>query len=174
MPFDHDYDWQRKFIPEIKRVCVDLLVGEAPIEEDMRRNTDMIVLRLEPVRVACRVRRSIGENGVNYLQKYPDDFTIRAERPSGVQTELQKVLSGWGDYMFYGFAAADSTSLAAWMLGDLSVFRLWHHHELALGHQPSRMLPNRDGTKFCAYNIKDLPDKFIVDQRVAARAGVPA
>lgn len=96
MQFDDDFDWQRGFIPEIKRVCANYLIGEAPTEEDMQHNTDMIVLRLEPVRVACRVRRSVGKNGVDYLARYPDEFTIRYVRPSGVDTEMQKMLSGWG------------------------------------------------------------------------------
>lgn len=163
MSFDHDFDWQRALIPEIKRVCANYLIGEAPIQEDMERNTDLIVLRLDPVRVACRLRR------FDYLARYPDEFTIRSGRPSGVQTELQKLLSGWGDYLFYGFASADGTSLAAWMLGDLSVFRLWHHRQLLAGKRPWQNQNNGDGSStFCAYTVADLPPSFVVSRvRVA-------
>lgn len=163
MSFDHDFDWQRALIPEIKRVCANYLIGEAPEQEDMERNTDLIVLRLDPIRVACRLRR------FDYLARYPDEFTIRAGRPSGVQTELQKMLSGWGDYLFYGFASADGTTLASWLLGDLSVFRLWHHQQLATGNQPWKNQNNGDGSStFCAYNAAALPPEFIVSRVRAA------
>lgn len=162
MPFDDDFDWQRKLLPEVIRVCAAHFVGEAPKEEDMRHNTDLIVLKLDPIRVACRLRTH------NYLTRYPNEFTIRASRPSGAQTELAKVLSGWGDYIFYGFAAADKKSLAAWFLGDLKVFRLWHHQQLAKGRQPSVMQSNPDGSsKFCAYQIGDLPPEFVIDRELA-------
>lgn len=164
MPFDRDFDWQRALIPAIKRVCANYLIGEAPIQEDMERNTDLIVLRLDPVRVACRLRR------YDYLGRYPDEFTIRAGRPSGVQTELQKVLSGWGDYIFYGFATADGAALAAWLLGDLSVFRLWHHRQLLDGKRPWKTQSNGDGSStFCAYRITDLPPEFVVSRTGAYR-----
>lgn len=171
MPYDDDMDWQRQFIPEIKQVCANYLIGEAPEEEDQQRNTDLVVLKLDPVRVACRTRRSVGKNGVNYLERYPDEFTIRAGRPSGVQTELQKVLSGWGDYIFYGFAAADESCLAAWFLGDLKVFRLWHHqHLLDHGRAPGASQNNPDGSSsFQAYKLTDLPTSFIVARRQASR-----
>ena len=161
MPFDHDFDWQRGLIPRIKQVCANYLIGEAPVEEDMKRNTDLIVLKLEPVRVACRLRR------FDYLSRYGGEFTIRASRPSGAQTELAKVLSGWGDFIFYGFTTADGADLAAWVLGDLSVFRLWHHRQLAVGRQPSITKNNRDGSSdFCAYRIGDLPDEFVRARKV--------
>lgn len=161
MPFDSDFAWQRTLIPDIKRVCADYLIGEAPEEEDRERNTDLIVLLLKPVRVACRLR-SFG-----YLQRYPNDFTIRSRRYSGARTELQKVLTGWGDYIFYGFATSDKTKLAAWLLGDLSVFRLWHHQELAARRTPGTEQPNPDGGSFFrAYDISELPGSFIVHRQL--------
>lgn len=165
MPFDRDFDWQRALIPQIKRVCANYLIGEAPVQEDMERNTDLIVLRLDPIRVACRLRR------YDYLLRrgaqgpYADQFTIRSGRPSGVRTELQKVLSGWGDYLFYGFASSDGGELAAWVLGDLSVFRLWHHQELARRKRPWTNETNGDGSStFCAYRLCDLPPEFVVSR----------
>lgn len=154
--FDKDFDWQRGLIPDIKRVLANYLIAEAPADEDMRHNTDLIVLKLDTIRVACRVRT----NG--YLQRYPDEFTIRASRPSGAETELSKMLAGWGDYIFYGFASPDGTQLAAWMLGDLKVFRLWHSRELWAGRKPGKPQRNGDGSSsFHAYRISDLPDEFV-------------
>ncbi|MDN5854342.1 MAG: hypothetical protein L0K86_16110 [Actinomycetia bacterium] len=164
MPFDDDFDWQRGLIPQIKRVCANYLIGEAPVQEDMERNTDLIVLRLDPVRVACRLRRH------DYLRRYPDEFTIRAGRPSGVQTELQKVLSGWGDYIFYGFASQDGTTLAAWLLGDLNVFRLWHHQQAYARVRPWTSQTNGDGSStFHAYSVTSLPDRFVISRARAVK-----
>jgi hypothetical protein len=158
--FEHDFDWQRGLIPEIKRILANYLICEAPPAEDMQRNTDLIVLKLDTVRVACRLRR------YDYLAQYGDQFTIRTSRPSGVQTELSKMLAGWGDYIFYGFASPDGAELAAWVLGDLSVFRLWHHRELWDGRQPGEARKNGDGSSgFRAYRIADLPEQFVVSRK---------
>ena len=155
-----DFDWQRGLIPEVKRVLANYLIGEAPAEEDMERNTDLIVIRLDPVRVACRLRR------FEYASRYPDQFTIREGRPSGAQTELAKVLSGWGDYIFYGFANRDASALAGWMLGSLTAFRLWHARETWAGRRPGLQKPNQDGSStFRAYNIGDLPGDFLVARK---------
>lgn len=158
MSFESDFSWQRKFIPEIKRVLGEHLIGEAPAEEDMEHNTDLVVLRLEAVRVACRIRRN------DKIAKYGSQFTIRTSRPSGRQTELAKVLSGWGDYIFYGFGSATDDFLCRWLLGDLKVFRLWHANELARTKQkPGIAKSNHDGSSdFAAYEIANLPADFMV------------
>jgi hypothetical protein len=157
--YERDFDWQRGLIPEIKRILANYLIAEAPAAEDMQHNTDLIVLRLDTVRVACRIRR------YEYLATYGDQFTIRASRPSGADTELAKVLSGWGDYLFYGFASADAAEFAAWMLGDLSTFRLWHHRQLYKRRDPGEVRRNGDGSSnFVAYRIDDLPDEFVVSR----------
>jgi hypothetical protein len=165
--FDHDFDWQRAQLPEVKRILANYLITEAPAEEDTQRNTDLIVLKLDTVRVACRLRR------YDYLVRYSDEFTIRTSRPSGATTELAKMLSGWGDYIFYGFTNQDASALAAWLLGDLKVFRVWHHRELWNGNRPGQGQQNGDGSSgFRAYRIGDLPPEFVVarktEKRVAA------
>jgi hypothetical protein len=164
MSFDRDFGWQRRFIPRIKQVLAEHLVVEAPFEEDARHNTDLIVLKLDTVRVACRLRRS------EYAQQYAGEFTIRTSRPSGAETELAKVLSGWGDYIFYGFAnPSGPPDLTKWILGDLNVFRLWHHRTLSTmpsGRFPGTQKRNFDGSsEFRAYRIDDLPQSFLRDRQ---------
>lgn len=168
MSFSRDFDKQRALIPHVKQVLANYLIVEAPFEEDARHNTDLIVLRLDTIRVACRLR------DFGYLAKYGDEFTVRARRPSGVDTELHKILQGWGDFIFYGFASPDWSGLAAWMLGDLQVFRLWHHHTLARlpeGKVPGTLRANGDGSsQFCAYRISDLPPEFVKARKSMPRA----
>lgn len=155
----NDKDWSDRFLPEIKRILGEHLIGEPPQEEDALRNTDLIVLRMEAVRIGCRVRHH------EYLNKYPNEFTIRAKRPSGNKTELSKIIEGWGQYFFYAFANADESQLAAWLLGDLNVFRLWFSRYLAknAGRSPGLHQNNPDNSSsFRAFSISTLPDDFIV------------
>ena len=93
-----DKRWSDRFLPEIKRILGEHLISEPPIEEDAERNTDLMVLRLDAVRIGCRVRK------YEYLKQYGDEFTIRAGRPTGAKTELTKIIEGWGNYFFYGFS----------------------------------------------------------------------
>lgn len=157
------YGWQRQFMPQVKRILGEQLIAEAPFEEDAERNTDLIVLRLEAVRIACRLREH------RYLARYHNEFTIRATRPSGVDTELAKVISGWGQYIFYGFVGPSGHTVAAWLLGDLNVFRLWHGRYLASRQRaPGQEQPNGDGSStFRSYRIADLPDEFVVARQMA-------
>lgn len=160
-----DYEWGRQFLPEVRAILGSYLIAEAPFNEDAQRATDLIVLRLEAVRIAVRIRR--GEHEV----LYGDEFTLRASRPSGAETELAKVIAGWGDYMFYGFGHGDGR-LGAWVLGDLRVFRLWHASRmvrLPANQFPGKAIPNRDGSSvFHAFQINELPASFTV-ARVRSR-----
>ena len=112
MTWQEQKRWSDAYLPEIKQVLGLYLIGEAPREEDEERNTDLIVLRLDAVRIACRVRKH------EYALRYPDEFTIRAGLPSGMKTELTKIVEGWGNYFLYGFATADESALCAWTLAD--------------------------------------------------------
>jgi hypothetical protein len=152
-----DYDWQRPLLSRVKQVIAEKLIVEGDFEEDARHNTDLIVLTVEAKRIAVRLRR------YEYATRYGGEFTIRSSRPSGAQTELAKVISGWGDYIFYGFAHPDDPfNLARWMLGNLKVFRLWHSTELANGRRPWTNQKNGDGSSgFHAYKISDLPSEFV-------------
>jgi hypothetical protein len=154
-----DFKWQQRFIPELKRICGEHLIGEAPYEEDAEHNTDLVVLKLEPVRIACRVRT------YQYYERYPDEFTIRSDRPSGNKTELAKIVEGWGDYILYGFCTEDESRLTAWTLGNLDVFRLWFNQYIVKhkGRLPGIVQNNHDGSSsFRAFRINELPSGFVV------------
>lgn len=153
-----EYEWTRPILPRIKQIAANYLVSEAPAAEDMRHNTDLIVLTLAPKRIAVRIRRA------EYADRYGDEFTLRASRPSGTETELSKIISGWGDYLFYGFAdPADPLALSRWLLGDLAVFRLWHATALGYRARPWRDRANGDrSSAFRAYRVADLPPEFVI------------
>lgn len=160
MAFESDFDWQRGYLTAVKQIIGGYLIGEAPLEEDMTRNTDLIVLKLDAVRIACRIRRH------DYLANYGDEFTIRSSRPNGTMTELAKMISGWGQYLFYGFAEEAGPHLEAWLLADLNVFRLHHMRELSCGRMPGIEKPNQDGSSnFRAYRIAEFPPEFVVARK---------
>lgn len=155
--------WSDKFLPEIRKIVGEFLIDEPPVNEDELRNTDLMVLGMEAVRVACRVRTH-----VKYLE-YPNDFTIRAWVDSGNKTELTKILEGWGDYLFYGFADESNEKLIHWKIIDLKVFRLWFVRCLLrnAGEPPGELAPNIDGkSKLRAFSVLDVP-KVVVKEWTA-------
>ena len=154
-----DKAWSDKYLPNIKRILGEHLIGAAPLEEDQERNTDLIVLRMDAVRIGCRIRRE------TYAKRYGNEFTIRIARPSGMKTELAKIIEGWGDYFFYGFACNSADYLIGWLLGDLKVFRLWFMRKMSDdgGNYPGIKQKNKDGSSdFLAFNVNDMPKGFLV------------
>lgn len=155
-----DKRWSDRFISEIGLICGKFLITAAPEVEDKHYNTDLMVLSMSDVRIACRIRRH------RYAAKYGDEFTIRASRPSGTSTELEKLLDGFGNFFFYGFANKSETTLAAWALCDLSVFRRWHRDRASAGPRDRRFIPNGDGSSlFAAFRFDELPPEFVIARR---------
>jgi hypothetical protein len=158
--WQRDKRWSDRFLPEIKRILGEHLIGEPPVEEDQERNTDLMVLKMAAVRVGCRVRKH------SYLASYGNEFTVRSGRPSGIKTELTKVIEGWGDYFFYGFADQEAAILARWSLCDLKVFRVWFTRQLVKsekGQIPGFSKKNTDGSSdFRAFCFDDFPPEFII------------
>lgn len=153
-----DKRWSDQFIPQIREIVARHLILDAPLEEDQQHNTDLIVLRSSAMRIACRVRRA------QYADRYGDEFTIRTRRLYGTKTELAKILEGWGDALFYGFAG--DTDICRWLLGDLDVFRQWYAGEvqrLPAGCPPGLEQTNGDhSSQFMAFPIRWLPPQFII------------
>lgn len=160
--WQHDKRWSDRFLTEMKSILGIYLIGEPPVEEDQERNTDLMVLRMDAVRIGCRIRRH------NYLN-YADEFTIRAGRPSGVKTELTKIIEGWGDYFFYGFSDKQEQHLAHWILGDLKAFRIWYSRALAnnQGQAPGMRQTNGDMSSFFyAFKWADIPGFIVANSHI--------
>jgi hypothetical protein len=147
--YKNDRAWSDEYIPTIKRIVGPYLLEPAPIEEDCKRATDLIILAARDKRIACRMRRP------GYAEKYPYDFTVRSERDSGAETELSKLVNGYGDWMFYGHAAPIGAGrISRWMLIDL---HSWRAH-LIRAEDRTRVVPvsndNGDGTRFLAFDVR--------------------
>jgi hypothetical protein len=137
-----DAELATKMLPAMRRIVGEHLILEASPEDDRKRATDLIVMTAKDIRIGCRVRRH------EHIDRYGHQFTIRTSRPSGMPTELEKILDGWGDYLIYGFADADETALVRWLLGDLDVFRRYCARWKAdfPDTMPGELCRNRDGS----------------------------
>ena len=119
----------------------------------------MIVLRMNAVRIACRLRRN------EYMKGFGDEFTIRFSRPSGAKSEFAKIVEGWGDYLFYGFAGESPPNIARWFIGDLKAFRLAvvRYMYANKGEMPGKVVSNRDeSSDFLSVHLSKLPPDFFV------------
>ena len=76
--WEEDKRWSDRYLPEIKRHLGEFLIGEPKhSEEDWNHNTDLIVLELKAVRIACRVRKD------KYREKYGEEFVVGGMRNQG-------------------------------------------------------------------------------------------
>lgn len=126
------------------------MISESDFVVDTTQATDLIVLTLKPFSVACRVRRN------EYLERYKNEFTIRSKLESGTETELSKIVNGFGDYMFYGFASKVHGKLAEWYLINLDSFRAAMIRRNSLNIIKGKK-SNNDGTYFCWFKIDSFP-----------------
>jgi hypothetical protein len=167
--WQRDRDRSAKLMPAIKRILGEHLITEAPPVEDQEHNTDLMVLYARPMRIGCRVRR-MGP------PQYLGEFTIRVHRAKR-QTEFAKIMEGWGDFFFYGFANPEHTELLHWFLGDLNVFRYWMTgfawpYGLASGDwkgsgcpcvlKYNRMEFERSPSCFLVFRLADCPRNFVL------------
>lgn len=153
-----DFEWGRRFVPQICQIVGPRLLVEAPMELDVTEATDMLVFTARDARVACRVRRP------GFAERFPYEFTIRSRRANGAATELRKIISGWGDLMFYGHAD-EADEICRWFLINLDAFRA---HLIQDGCRNRRRLwkseiPNTDRTTwFRPFDVRD----FVLSDRV--------
>ena len=162
-----DWDFADRYLDHMRELAGLVVVGIAPLADDIEHAADLVVITRAGRTFACRARRPA------YQRSFGHEFTIRKARPTGADTELAKVLAGWGDFLIYGFADRDpdSTRLAAWVIGDLDIFRAWYAAAARYGPEPGKRILNPDdGTEGRAFAIDDLPPAFVIERRRAPAA----
>ncbi len=152
MGYDIDRRWSDAFIPAIKKIVGPLLLEESSFEVDTQQAADLVVLNARDKTIACRVRRS------GYADRYGHEFTIRAKRDSGAKTELEKIVDGFGDWMFYGHAHENGMDVSRWMVISLPALRAAIIRKQARAKNQS----NGDGTHFVAFDVRDLPESCLI------------
>ena len=164
MTYRDDRSWSDRYLPAIRQLVGPHLLIPAPIELDTQQATDLIVLRARDMMIACRVRRH------GYVDIYPFDITLRSKRDSGSRTELEKIVEGWGDWMFYGHAAATGDGIERWYLLDLHQWRREFVREglrSALKKDAKyrgviQPRSNGDGTHFVAFDVRRFPAALVI------------
>lgn len=150
--YQKDRYWSDKFIPQIKTMVGPLLLEPSDLQRDAIEATDLMVLVAHDMRIAARVRR------YGFADRYPWEFTIRARRDSGAETELSKIVNGWGDWLFYGHADEGEGYVDRWMIVDLHAFRAglirqaMNSVRIKCGDKA-----NGDGTFFKWFDVRSFP-----------------
>ncbi len=114
--------WADRYMRAVRCLLGDTFFREGTPEEDQQQNTDLRVFRLTSFTVAVRVRQHRYMSDPQHPE-WKTEVTFRSSLPSGVPTEREKMLSGWGDYMVYAFAAEQGGGLARWVVLDLEHLR---------------------------------------------------
>lgn len=155
--YSNDRRWSDRFIEPIKQIVGPHLVVATPNEIDCKQAADLMVFTARDVRIAARVRRH------GYATRYRYEFTVRAKRDTGSETELSKIINGWGDWMFYGHADESEGYFELWWLIDLHAFRAALIRDSmnrksmngnSIKHQDQM---NGDGTYFKAFDLRSFP-----------------
>lgn len=151
--YTENREWSDKYIPAICKIVGPHLLTPSDFKKDATQATDLIVLDARDMRIAARTRRK-----AKYFEKYRYEFTLRSRVKSGATTELEKVINGLGDWLFYGFVDDDPTEINDWWLIDLSAFRAAlirrDKHKLSVVNKS-----NGDGSEFCAFDLRNFPNK---------------
>lgn len=151
MSYQHDRAWSDRYIPQLRTLIGPYLLAPSSLEQDTKEAADLVVLRARDLTIACRVRRP------GYAMDFPNQFTIRSKRSSGVTTEFEKIIDGWGDWFFYGHATSTFPEIKPWWLIDLSSFRSHLIRRTSRTAIKTDELPNGDGTYFRWFQIESFP-----------------
>ena len=163
-----DKRWADRFEPAIRLILAQYLIRPATRVEDTEQGTDLCFV-IAGGTIGCRVR-----DADKYLARYPYDWTLRRTRPSGIKSELTKIIDlGKPDWYVYALGHGDSGELARWILVDMQAFRAqWMRHGVrgfgvADSDDPDAIKgtvkPNRDGSSdFVAVNVRSLAPQCFV------------
>ncbi len=149
-------EFSKRFSPEIKRLVGQHLLVDASEDLDTKEATDFVLFKARDLRVAARIRNATTGD---WNPKWNEQFTIRTSAPAQLHSELQKIVMGFADLMFYGLAeSVDPPRIGTWYLIDLNAFRL-HYSECLAGTTELKHgeLTNRDGSRFRWFALSSFP-----------------
>ncbi len=129
------------------------ILRRATLREDCIQATDLVFTSGQ-IRIATRCRAA------RYMRRYPYDFTLRAHSSRGGRSEFEKILGGWGNYLFYCFVNEEETALIHGRMIDLGVFRV----RLPKRGCPNDAVENGDGSAFHHYDVREFPPELIVTE----------
>jgi len=149
MGYEQDIRLEVRFCRTIKAILGNYFIGQ-DVLHDRQQATDFETFTVQPFTVGVRLRT------YEYLIKYPDEFTIRWSRPSGVPTEIDKIRNGLVDYILYGFVDQQEKRIEQYFLGDLGIFR---------AHEPPPLCVRQNNppdSELAVYKLAALPSEFVL------------
>lgn len=154
MSYVDDRSWSDGYIDQIKQIVGPMLLEPSSLKTDRFEATDLVVFIARDMRIAARLRRP------GYFDRWPTEFTIRMKRDSGAETEHEKIMKGWGDWLFYGHTS--SSDIVHWMIVDLKTLRAI---DPLLKEKYAGCKDNGDGTYFRWYDA----GKILTDAKKEGR-----
>jgi len=149
--FQTDIQLEKRFARTIKAVLGNQFICQDEVE-DLENGTDFLMFKAEPFKIGARLRRY----KFYEIPEYRNQFTIRCERPSGVQTEIHKIMDGKVDYIFYGFVNKPELRIIQYFIGNLKIFR-------EINPTPIGIYFNKPfDSKLAVFDIKQFPNEFIL------------
>jgi len=141
------------------------MLVKTSFEVDVAEGADLTTIRDQRVRLAVRVRRARW-----HKHPYWYHVTLRHHSSSNSLTELEKIISGLGDVLFFGFAADEtSDQLSRWFLIDLNKFRLFvsrcFQDATSLGRDYGYEA-SREGDRFVWFDVLKFPDGVLLGSKV--------
>ena len=97
-----EFDFAMASAPHVMRILEQAFATRIRIADpysDMIEATDFFAEMQPgwaPIRIAARVRRG-------QWDKFIDEFTITTYSPGSPRSEFEKIMDGYGGYLFYGF-----------------------------------------------------------------------
>lgn len=153
-----DDDVLRKHSRALCRLFGGVFFCETPSAVDQKQVADYHGLPMTfesgTLTIAARARHH------KYLKRYPFDVTIRASRPSGTKTELDKILEGWCRFSFYSFFDPKTPQVfpLRWVIYDLDKFRAKCANDPAWVRGWTRKANEDGSSEFVAFNILKCPE----------------
>ncbi len=148
-----DYDWQALHLIPVVAAIAQFVPGPIRLPTLTQDRTSNVDLWLDGLRLVQHLRRGDNYSPATYAE-YSREYALRSFRVSGFPTEIDKVMAGYGDYLFCGWIRDDK--LARWTLCDLNVFRGWYDG------QPGQTIRNPDGDLGTAWPTASMPSGFVI------------
>jgi hypothetical protein len=140
-----------KFERQMKRILGDLFFMN-DFYMDTKENTDLMLLSAANLNFACRIRK------FQYFKRYPNDITIRCKSFHNQETEIHKIINGYGDYMFYGFCNLEETKIIDYKIIDLKKLRAEFIRSPTRRKELMNPKKNTDGTEFVTLHVPNNSD----------------
>lgn len=145
-----DKRWSDQFMTEVRQIVGTYLLTPTPLSVDRTDAADLVILRGRAMSIAVRIRKSV-PHGCEF------QFTLRSGRATGAKSELDKIIDGKGDWLFYGIECkVRPGTIGIWNIVDLAAFRSHLIRNPARIRRGSR--PNDDGvSEFTWFDLKSFP-----------------